>query len=57
METLIYRGNKIERRRFHNQIREVNFNALITTYEMIIKDKAVLCRVRRFGCVGRLLRH
>jgi hypothetical protein len=40
-----YRGSKYERRDFHSQIRENRFNVLLTTYEMIIRDRAVLCKV------------
>jgi SNF2 family DNA or RNA helicase len=43
---ITYRGNKIERRRFHMQIKDVKFNVLLTTYEMILRDKALLSKVQ-----------
>ncbi|EDQ85471.1 uncharacterized protein MONBRDRAFT_29199 [Monosiga brevicollis MX1] len=42
--TVAYRGNKVERRVFHQQIKDVRFNVLLTTYEMIIKDRALLSK-------------
>jgi len=47
MNVITYRGNKIERRDLHSRVREGDFNVVVTTYEMILKDRAVLSKVWR----------
>ena len=42
---IAYKGNPQVRRSFHHQLRTAKFNVLLTTYEYIIKDKAVLSKV------------
>lgn len=43
---IAYKGNPQVRRAFHYTLRTAKFNVLLTTYEYIIKDKAVLSKVR-----------
>eukprot|EP00045_Choanoeca_perplexa_P018934 m.293609 g.293609 ORF g.293609 m.293609 type:complete len:1204 (+) comp26561_c0_seq1:142-3753(+) len=45
LNTLAFRGNKAERRALHAQIRELRFNVLLTTYEMIIRARPILSKV------------
>lgn len=40
-----YKGSPSVRRIIQNQMRAAKFNVLLTTYEYIIKDKAVLAKV------------
>jgi len=47
-----YKGSPGIRRELQSQMRATKFNVLITTYEYIIKDKAVLAKViRRLTCI------
>jgi SWI/SNF-related matrix-associated actin-dependent regulator of chromatin subfamily A protein 2/4 len=40
-----YKGSPTMRRNIQSQMRATKFNVLLTTYEYIIKDKAVLAKV------------
>ncbi len=42
---IAYKGSPQVRRVFHHTLRTAKFNVLLTTYEYIIKDKAVLSKV------------
>ena len=42
---LSYKGSPQHRRSVQGQLRAGRFNALVTTYEYVIKDKAVLAKV------------
>ncbi|RKO92339.1 SNF2 family N-terminal domain-containing protein [Blyttiomyces helicus] len=42
---IVYKGIPAARKLLANQVRSGNFNALITTFEMIIQDKAILSKV------------
>ena len=42
---LAYKGTPQHRRNVQGQLRTGRFNALVTTYEYVIKDKAVLSKV------------
>jgi len=44
--TIAYKGSPIARRNAQYHIRSGKFNVLITTYEYVIKDKAVLAKLR-----------
>lgn len=44
--TIIYKGTKDARRRVEGQIRKGAFNVLMTTYEYVIKEKALLGKIR-----------
>ncbi|CAD6197149.1 unnamed protein product [Caenorhabditis auriculariae] len=44
--TIIYKGNKDARRRVEATIRKGAFNVLLTTYEYVIKEKALLGKIR-----------
>ena len=46
MITVAYKGSPAHRRSVQNTIRSGKFNTLVTTYEYIIKDKAILSKVR-----------
>jgi SWI/SNF-related matrix-associated actin-dependent regulator of chromatin subfamily A protein 2/4 len=41
-----YKGSPAMRRNIQSQMRATKFNVLLTTYEYIIKDKAVLAKAR-----------
>lgn len=41
-----YKGSPQSRRLVQTQMRSTKFNVLLTTYEYVIKDKAVLAKVR-----------
>lgn len=43
--TITYKGTKHERRAYSHQIMEGRFNVLLTTYEMILREKSVLSKV------------
>ena len=43
---IAYKGNPQVRRQYHHMLRTAKFNVLLTTYEYIIKDKAILSKVR-----------
>merc|ERR1712141_576609 len=46
MSTVAYKGSPQLRRNLQAQLRANKFNTLVTTYEYIIKDKAVLSKIR-----------
>merc|ERR1719220_1635920 len=46
MITIAYKGSPAHRRNVQNTIRSGKFNTLVTTYEYIIKDKALLSKIR-----------
>jgi len=43
---IVYKGNPNAQKSLAYQIRQGKFNVLLTTYEYVIKDKAVLSKVR-----------
>lgn len=40
-----YKGSPAGRRQLQSQMKATKFNVLLTTYEYIIKDKAILAKV------------
>ncbi|CAO4373930.1 unnamed protein product [Caenorhabditis nigoni] len=46
VKSVIYKGTKDARRRVEGQIRKVDFNVLMTTYEYVIKEKSLLGKIR-----------
>merc|ERR1719447_2138645 len=46
LTTLSYKGSPNQRRAVAGQIRSGRFNVLVTTYEYIIREKAILCKLR-----------
>lgn len=45
IKKLVYKGNKAERPMLANQLKNEKFNVLITTYEYIMLDKAILSKL------------
>ncbi len=45
MAKIVYRGAPHERKQLHASVMEAKFNALITTYDYVMKDRTVLGRV------------
>lgn len=43
---IVYKGNRDARKRVESQIRKGSFNVLLTTYEYVIKEKALLGKIR-----------
>ena len=41
-----YKGNPAQRRALQMELRSSNFQVLLTTYEYIIKDRPVLCKIK-----------
>ena len=50
IQCVAYKGSPTVRRLVQSQMRAAKFNTLVTTYEYIIKDKAVLSKVCYFQC-------
>lgn len=48
VHVVAYKGSPGMRRTLQGQMRATKFNVLLTTYEYVIKDKAVLAKV---GCI------
>merc|ERR1719412_1148218 len=46
LTTLSYKGSPNQRRAVQGQIRSGRFNVLVTTYEYVIREKAILCKLR-----------
>ncbi|KAK0853315.1 transcriptional regulator [Friedmanniomyces endolithicus] len=46
VQRIVYKGPPTQRKTQQNQIRYVNFQVLLTTYEFIIKDRPVLSKVK-----------
>ncbi|KAI0693670.1 SNF2 family N-terminal domain-containing protein [Cytidiella melzeri] len=46
VKMISYKGNPAQRRALQNEIRMGQFQVLLTTYEYIIKDRPILCRLR-----------
>ena len=46
LTTLSYKGSPNQRRAVAGQIRSGRFNVLVTTYEYVIREKAILCKLR-----------
>ena len=46
VKTISYKGNPAQRRALQNEIRAGQFQVLLTTYEYIIKDRPILCRIK-----------
>jgi len=45
-----YKGNALARRSIQSELKKSRFNVLLTTYELIMKDKAALCKVCTLVC-------
>ena len=43
---IVYKGNPNQRKLHQYQIRQGNFQVLLTTYEYIIKDRPLLCKIK-----------
>ncbi|KAL4254551.1 Swr1 complex component [Abortiporus biennis] len=46
VKMIAYKGNPTQRRALQGEIRSGNFQVLLTTYEYIIKDRPILCRLK-----------
>merc|ERR1719412_3122000 len=46
LTTLSYKGSPNQRRAVQGVIRSGRFNVLVTTYEYVIREKAILCKLR-----------
>lgn len=46
LKKISFKGTPAERRSMHQEIRLGNFNVVLTTFEYIIRDKALLSRIR-----------
>merc|ERR1712241_884769 len=46
LTTVSYKGSPNQRRAVQGQIRSGRFNVLVTTYEYVIREKAILCKLR-----------
>lgn len=46
LKTIVYKGTPTQRKNLQYDVRSGNFNVLLTTYEYIIKDRPVLCKLR-----------
>jgi SWI/SNF-related matrix-associated actin-dependent regulator of chromatin subfamily A protein 2/4 len=47
-----YKGSPAMRRNIQSQMRATKFNVLLTTYEYIIKDKAVLAKASELSSIA-----
>jgi ATP-dependent helicase STH1/SNF2 len=45
-EPISYKGNPTQRRALQNEIRTGHFHVLLSTYEYIIKDRPILCKIK-----------
>jgi ATP-dependent helicase STH1/SNF2 len=43
---IVFKGGPAERKRLGYEVRNGNFNVLITTFEYIIKERPILCKVK-----------
>lgn len=41
-----YKGNPVQRRQLQAELRVGQFQVLLTTYEYIIKDRPILCKIK-----------
>jgi ATP-dependent helicase STH1/SNF2 len=46
VKLIAYKGNPTQRRELQNELRMGQFQVLLTTYEYIIKDRQILCRMK-----------
>lgn len=46
LQTITYKGTPVQRKVMQNDIRHGNFQVLLTTFEFIIKDKALLSKIK-----------
>ena len=46
VKVISYKGTPAVRKELQNEIRASDFQVLLTTYEYIIKDRPILCRMR-----------
>jgi len=44
--TISYKGNPTQRRNLQAELRMGQFQVLLTTYEYIIKDRPILCKIK-----------
>lgn len=47
VQVVAYKGSPVLRRQIQTQMKATKFNVLLTTYEYIIKDKAILAKVHK----------
>lgn len=43
--TIVFKGDKDNRKRLEGRIRKGTFNVLLTTYDYVLKERAVLGKV------------
>lgn len=46
VKTISYKGNPMQRRNLQAELRMGQFQVLLTTYEYIIKDRQILCKIK-----------
>ena len=46
IKVISYKGNPTQRRDLQNELRVGQFQVLLTTYEYIIKDRPILCKMK-----------
>lgn len=46
VKTISYKGNPTQRRNLQAELRMGQFQVLLTTYEYIIKDRPILCKIK-----------
>lgn len=46
VKTISYKGNPMQRRNLQAELRMGQFQVLLTTYEYIIKDRPILCKIK-----------
>lgn len=46
VKMISYKGNPTQRRALQSELRNSNFQVLLTTYEYVIKDRPHLCKIK-----------
>lgn len=46
VKMISYKGNPAQRRALQNELKIGHFQVLLTTYEYIIKDRPILCKIK-----------
>jgi ATP-dependent helicase STH1/SNF2 len=46
VKVVVYKGSPNIRKQLQFQIRQAQFEVLLTTYEYIIKDRPILCKIK-----------
>lgn len=46
LKTIVYKGTPNQRKNLASDVRSGNFNVLLTTFEYIIKDRPILCKLK-----------